>query len=129
MSKISINGFPKVHRRLDLAGFAQHMRDQGVDEADAAAVEEALGDSYLNVWLNHNQEFRDQHTELIDALASGDKDAPRLGRELNAALWNCTVEEVDAVYELSPELGRWVTATAWSFVAEYRDVRKKDAAP
>lgn len=127
--KLTINGFPKVHRRLDLADFAQYMRDQGVDEEDAAAVEASLGDSHLNVWLNHNQEFHDRYRALVEALAEDTADALALSREVQADLWGCTVDEVETVYALSPELGRWITDRAWEYVGEYRRGRKKDAAP
>ena len=59
VEKLKVNEFPKIHKRLDLAGFADFMRSQDVDEADAVAVERALEGNYLNVWLNHNQEFTD----------------------------------------------------------------------
>jgi hypothetical protein len=159
MTKLMVNGFPKVTRRLDLSGFAQYMRDQGVDEESAVAVEDALSDSYLSVWLNHNQQFRDAWLDWNVAVEEGQAivkqlqneglqkspDAAKiarlteqlnkqnaatlaLGREVQALLWGCKPEEVGAVYELSTELGQWVDAMAWGYVAEYRGARKKDAA-
>jgi len=124
--KLTVGGFPKVHKRLDLVDFARYMRDQGVDDEDAEAVAQMLEGSYLKVWLNHNQAFREKHLEWNALVESGEvEDAWALGREVQADLWGCEVEDVNAIYDLEPSLARWINDKAWSFVGEYRSGRKK----
>lgn len=146
---LKFRGFPRVHRQLDLAEFAQYMREQDINEEDAAAVEEALAGNVLNVWLNTDSEFSALWLEYNEAIEAGNKAldamregptpetvaalnacterAEKLAHECYATLWGCTVEEVEAVYELSTELYRWAGVRSWEMVNEYRDQRKKAA--
>ena len=159
VEKLKVNGFPKIHKRLDLAGFADFMRSQGVDEADAVAVEQALEGNYLSIWLNHNQEFKDAWLEWNVAVEASERlmleiktaglqkevdgsliaslterlnkqavDTVALGRGVEAQLFGCELDDVQAIADLSNELYRWVSARAWEFVGEYRSGRKKGAA-
>ena len=109
--KLGVTGFPKVHKRLDLADFAQHMRDQGVDEADASAVEDALSGNYLSVWLNHNQEFRDAWLDWNAAVEAGNRlvvelKAAGLQKEVDAALILSLTERLNKQNAITVALGR-----------------------
>ncbi len=118
MSKIEIKGFPKVHKRLDLADFAQYMRDQGVDEEDAQAVEEVLGGSYLSVWVNHNQEFQDKWLEWNLAIDEGNRIRRKLKneglqKEPDGDRIAALTTELNKQTEITLVLGKEVEALLW----------------
>lgn len=140
-----LHGFPRVEQRLPLAEFAQYLRENGVTEESAAAVEEVLAGDYVNVWLNHDDAFHDrwlsynqaveQGMELVKRLRAGEdvtvelsshtEQTEQLALELNAALWSCSVEEARAIKVVSAELYKWLGTRAWELVREYGAQRKK----
>lgn len=49
------------------------------------------------------------------------------GYKLDAEFWGVEPDDVRAVMSVSTELYKWINSTAWGYVAEYRDARKKNS--
>jgi hypothetical protein len=121
--KMRATGFPRVTKRLNLSDFVDYMREQGVDEESAAAVEVALEGNYLNVWLNHDQAFRDDWLDYNVAVEEGEKIKAELRaegakKEPDQAKITMLVDQLNDSAEVTLSLGRSIEAQLLSCEVE-----------
>ena len=113
--KMKVLGFPKVHKRLQLSEYANHLRELGIDEADAADVERALEGGSVKVWLNHNQAFKDRWLDWNTLVETGQKlqveiKTAAMQKEVDRDLIATLTEQLNAHTANTMALGREVEA-------------------
>ena len=117
--------YPKLTARLELGDYNSELQ----------------GD-YLEVWLNWSRDFNDRvlanQSQLMtirsmpvtteserEAYAKALERWLATAKRIYAEFWDCTVDDIQAIYDLDISLWDWVTARSLTLRAEYQEKRKK----
>lgn len=104
--------FPRLRRRLDFGEFA-----------------EELAGNFVEVWLNPSREFVERFA--IHAAHMKAKDDERRPEDellseavaLYAELWDCTIEQVQGLFDLDAGFCVWLMDRTWNLLEDYRKGR------